>query len=130
MRLAFAGDVILSKIFQNPKLPLNIRYFIWFIDNILWFDWRFARNRLTQIFTETLQSVHIPKKLLALLGFLVLLWWLSPIPEGAILLALLTGSTVQLNLTTMQLPMIALITTYQPSSWFIETYILPIFRKT
>jgi hypothetical protein len=51
MRMCFVADKILAKFFQSKFLPLWLRYSLWFIDNLIWFDWRFARNRIAHIIT-------------------------------------------------------------------------------
>lgn len=58
MRMAFAGDKILAKFFQNPLLPLWFRYGLWFLDNLFWFDWRFARNRIAALVQEAIEHGH------------------------------------------------------------------------
>lgn len=51
MRLSLANDKVLASIYQKEKLPLWLRYSLWFV-NCLFIDWRWARNRATQLWSK------------------------------------------------------------------------------
>jgi hypothetical protein len=56
--MAFAGDKIFAKFFQSTLLPLWLRYGLWFLDNLFWFDWRCARNRIAALVEEIIEHGH------------------------------------------------------------------------
>jgi hypothetical protein len=69
--------------------------------------------------------VTVKTKLLAVVFTLIYIWWLTPIPEGTILFALLTGGTVSLATGDWQTSLLTFVVTYQPVNWFVETYLIP-----
>jgi hypothetical protein len=45
---------------------------------------------------------RLKEKLLAAVAILMYVWWISPIQEGSLLLALISGGTVQFDFTSPQ----------------------------
>jgi len=69
--------------------------------------------------------MNIKKKILTIIAIVAFIWWITPIPEGTILLVLVTGGTVSLTTGNWEPALLFFLVSYQPMNWFMETYIAP-----
>jgi len=51
----FRFNALLARYFQSQYPPLWSRHLLWFIDNLVAFDWREGRNRLANLVEEALR---------------------------------------------------------------------------
>jgi hypothetical protein len=69
--------------------------------------------------------VTVKNKIVAVFAILFWIWYINPLPEGQIALALLTGGTVTLSTGNWQTSLLTFMVTFRSVNWFMETYVIP-----